>query len=323
MFNKITKNLQTILENKPKIILGLSGGPDSVFLFYFLKELHEKNKITLICAHLDHEWRTNSIDDVKFCDNLCKKYKIDFHFGKATKLSLNLKFNGSKEDIGRKLRRHFFENLLKNENANYIALAQHQQDQQETFIWRIIRGSSLSGLTCMKKINLPYIRPLLNTSKNEILEYLEKNKIEYLNDHTNESDLFLRNRIRKYVIPEIEKCDSRFSKKLETTLENLQEEDLFLNKLAHKEFETVFKLLKKDDKNILVGNLKGFLSLDPILQKRVLIKFFIEENVGFTPSQNFLNEALRFLKNPNGGTHQLGQNWKIHKLKQQFWISSL
>ncbi len=322
LFNKINKNLQNILKTKPKIILGLSGGPDSVFLFYYLKNFHDENKITLICAHLDHEWRNESKQDTKFCQNLCKLHNISIFCEQTSNLCLNLKFNGSKEEIGRKLRRHFFEKLLKKQKATYIALAQHQQDQQETFFWRIIRGSSLSGLTCMKKISLPYIRPLLNISKKEIISYLENNKIKSLHDDTNESDLFLRNRIRKYVIPEIEKCDNRFSKKFESTLEQLQEEDLFLNKLTQNHFKQLFESLDRNGKTILIGDLKSFLTLDPVLQKRILIKLLIKTKVYFSPSTNFLNEALRFLKNQNGGSHQLGSNWKIYKRKKSFWIKS-
>ncbi len=76
LFTKIKNNLKDILINKPTVILGLSGGPDSVFLFHFLKELHDTNQINLIAAHLDHGWRQESKQDVLFCQNLCKEYKV-------------------------------------------------------------------------------------------------------------------------------------------------------------------------------------------------------------------------------------------------------
>ena len=312
IFKTIENNIKHILSSKPKILLGFSGGPDSVFLFYFLKKLHEDNKIELICTHLDHGWRKESFEDVKYCSNLCKKYKIALITGHAKDLCLNLKFNGSQEEIGRKLRRHFFEQTLKEQNANFIALAHHLQDQQETFFWRIIRGTTLSGLTCMKQINSPYIRPILNISKQEILEYLTTNKIDYLQDSTNLSDKYLRNRIRKNVLPAMQKCDERFNQKFESTLKHLQEEDDFLQKLTQQAFETVFTEKK--------GNLKDFLELDLVLQKRLIIFWLTQENVQFTPSENYLNEILRFLKNPRGGSHKLSTSWKLFKKKNLFGI---
>ena len=112
IFNKIEENIKQILEQKPKIVLGLSGGPDSVFLFHFLKKLHDENKIILIAAHLDHNWRNESAQDAKFCEQLCKQYGIKLFAEHASNLCSNLKFNGSKEELGRKLRRIFLENVL-------------------------------------------------------------------------------------------------------------------------------------------------------------------------------------------------------------------
>lgn len=321
LFEKIEKNLQNILDQKPKIILGFSGGPDSTFLFHFLKTLHEQNKIELIAAHLDHGWRTESAKDAEFCLKLCKKYEIQIFVGHAQDLCANLKFNGSKEEIGRKLRRNFFENLLKEQKADYIALAQHLQDQQETFFWRIIRGCTLSGLTGMKQINMPYIRPLLNITKKEILDYLHTNNIKYLTDHTNLSDAYLRNRIRKYILPAAQKCDNRFDQKFQSTLKHLQEEDFFLQNLTEKEFEKIFS--KDSKKACFIGQLDEFKKLNIVLQKRILILWFIKEKINFVLSENYLNEALRFLSSKRGGSHKLNPKWGLIKKKNQFWISQI
>ncbi len=320
LFKKIETNIKNIIEKKLKIILGLSGGPDSIFLFHFLKYLHDQNKITLIAAHLDHGWRKESIEDVKFCQSLCNKNNIPLIHEHANNLCANLKFNGSKEELGRKLRRTFFENVLKKEKADFVALGHHQQDQQETFFWRIIRGSSLCGLTCMKKTDSFYIRPLLNINKQEILNYLEENKIKYLIDKTNNSDCFLRNRIRKYVLPAIQKADDRFNAKFESTIKHLQEEELFLKKLTHNSFETVFTKKLKAEQLLYCGNLKSFLNIDKVLQKRILIYWLNKEKVTFSASDKYFNEILRFLSNTRGGSHQLYLSWKLNKKKNLFWI---
>lgn len=328
IFNVLEKELQNILTNrkkelffKPKIILGLSGGPDSIFLFHFLNKLKNEDKIELVCVNLDHEWRKESVNDTLFCKKLCTKNNVKFIGVKASELDLQIKFNGSMEEVGRKLRRAVFNKVLNEENAHYIALGHHLQDQQETFLFRIIRGTTLSGLTAMKKEEFPYIRPLLNIEKKDILNYLDKNKIKYLEDKTNQSDKYLRNRIRKHVIPELEKIDSRFSKKFASTLEHLQQEDFFLEQLTIKTFNKLFK--RSTEKETLIGNLNDLLNIDIVLQKRVLIYWLTTENVKFNPSNSYLNEILRFLNNGNGGSHSISKEFNIIKKKNKLYLEKI
>ena len=318
LLEKLKQDNKKILTGNKKIILGLSGGPDSVLLFQFLKKLHIEKKLELICAHLDHEWRKESASDVTFCKKLCEKENIKFVAGKASNINLNIKFNGSQEEVGRILRRTFLKDILQKEKADYIALGHHLQDQQETFLWRIIRGTTLSGLTCMKKNDAQYIRPLLNIEKKEILDYLNKNKIEYLIDKTNESDKYLRNKIRKYVIPQIEKCDPRFSKKFASTLQLLQEENEFLKKLTQTVFLRTFHY--SSNKNKFIGNLKEFRNLDIVIKKRIIILWFCKEALKFNLSNNYLNEIIRFIDNKNGGSHQISTTFNITKKQNSFWI---
>ena len=154
------------------LIIGLSGGPDSVFLIYFLHEFQSLYKIKLIAAHLDHQWRENSAQDVKFCQQVCENLRIPFVTKKIGELSVPFKNNGSQEELGRKYRRFFLESIRKEYNADFIALGHHADDQQETFFIRLARGSSLTGLTCMKEKEGIYLRPLLTVNKSDILEYL-------------------------------------------------------------------------------------------------------------------------------------------------------
>ncbi len=296
-----------------KIVLGLSGGPDSVFLFHILKKLHVANKLELVCVHLNHGWREEAIKDELFCKTLCEKYNIKLITEHAKNLP-NIKHNGSKEEVGRKLRRNFFEFILKQENANLIALAHHADDQQETFFIRLLRGTTLNGLTCMKEIDGHYIRPLLDTKKQNILDYLHYNNLNYVIDESNNSEKFLRNRIRKNILPTIKASDNRFDKKFSDTLKHLQEEELFLVKLTEQYFDTIFS----DNK----GNIKTFNSLDPIIQRRVLIKWLCNEGVSFIPSSSYLEELIRFISSERGGSHIIHTDWKISKKQNWFWLSN-
>ena len=167
----------------------------------------------------------------------------------------------------------------------------------------------------MKPITGAYIRPLLETSKDEILNYLHENKIEYMTDLTNYSEDFLRNRIRMKVIPALKEVDPRFDKKFETSLNLLKEEDEFLQKLANEAYEKIFTESK--------GDRKKFLDLDPVLQRRILIFWLMVEKVKFTPSLSHIDEIIRFLSHERGGSHQLHEDWKIVKKSNSFWLEAI
>ncbi len=321
--NKLfTKIEQFIIENhliepNSTIIIGLSGGPDSVFLLYFLHELSKKLNLKLIAAHLDHEWRTESAQDTQFCHKICHELDIPFIYTSISELGTPLKFKGSKEELGRNARRLFFQELAKEEKANAIALAHHSDDQQETFFIRLIRGASLAGLTGMRPKEGLYIRPLLGIKKEEILDYLKKNKIKFIEDPSNQSAAFLRNRIRLQVLPELRKVDPRFDANFTKTFKRLKQTEAFLKKLTKITFES---LIKSKNKELTVLNLKGLLNLDPVLKDRILVFWLVQEQVPFVPTEKFLDEITRFLSQSGSKEHQIHHDWKLIKKKNQIYI---
>jgi tRNA(Ile)-lysidine synthase len=310
---------QKTISGACRIVVGLSGGPDSVFLLHVLNCLHKQDfPIKIIATHLDHQWRSESWCDVEFCSELCKKMGVEFVARKAQELNLDFKYNGSAEELGRKMRRFLFGQVLNEKQADFIALAHHLQDQQETFFLRLLRGTSLSGLCCMQEIDGHYIRPLLGVSKKEITEYLDSNQIKYLIDSTNICQNYLRNRIRLNVIPALELCDSRFNSKFQSTLEQLKLEDDFLKSLAMQAFSDIFKQASylKDRQ----GDLKKFKLLHPVLARRVILHWLIQEKLAFNLSTNYLEEIIKFLSSERGGCHSVGNKWKICKKSNCFWI---
>ena len=312
-----TTEKYNLLPAQSKVILGLSGGPDSMMLLHYLQSKHASGEISLIAAHLDHEWRLTSKNDVEFCAQQAHKLGIKFIASKISELAFKPKFNGSKEDLGRLMRRHFFETIRKQEEADYIALAHHMQDQQETFFMRMIRGSSLAGLTAMKPLQGYYIRPLLEINREDILAYLEQNKIPYLIDPSNESDLFLRNRIRNKVLPILRAIDHRFDQNFIRTLAQLKETDEFLDEITINTFASVSSIFEHHR----IVDTKKFNTLHLILKKRIIIAWLVEEKVPFTPSEKFLREIITFLSKPTGKTHQLHATWSINKKKSLAIIS--
>jgi len=298
-----------LLQQNTTVVVGLSGGPDSVCLLHYLATHKDKLKIKIIAAHLNHEWRANAHEDVLFCKQLCDDLQIPFVTKKASELNFTPKDNGSKEAIGRALRRHFFTIVAQEHNAQAIALGHHQQDQVETFFIRLIRGTTVTGLGCMKEADGLYIRPLLKTSKAAILEYLEKHNLLSMYDATNDSYDFLRNRIRLTLVPALTECDARAEQKIINAIEALQETENLLTELTQEAFVTVF------DGTVL--DLKKFFKLNQALQKRVVIAWLYYYKSSFNLTTPFLSEILRFLKRHDGATHQLSSTLIIIKKKHQ------
>lgn len=292
------------------IIVGLSGGPDSVFLLHFLATLKAEKKLTLIAAHLDHQWRADSHKDVLFCEQLTLSLAIPFVSMKRS--DLPGLYTGSKEEQGRKARRAFFEQLKKQYHADAIALAHHAQDQQETFFMRLMRGTSLTGLTAIKPSHADYIRPLLKTNKSDIVAYLDEHSIAYLTDPTNSSSDFLRNRIRHTILPACTQADARFNHNFMFSLDRLQETEELLVDLTQEAFK---KIALTSTTGGTALSLSGLLSLAPLLRQRVIFSWLWKEKVSFTPTQNFLNEIFRFLENKRSTRHKLGRTWALVKIK--------
>lgn len=291
------------------VICGLSGGPDSMFLLHVLAQLHQQGTITLIAAHLDHGWRPTSEQDAQFCDNACNALGIACRTEKLQSLCLTTKFNGSKEELGRKARRFFFEKIAHEETAAHIALAHHADDQQETFFLRLMRGATLTGLTGIKQKNGLYIRPLLTIKKTDILSYLHAHNIAYLTDETNTHPDFLRNRIRTQALPVLKACDDRFDKNFAATIKRLQETEELLDQLTN----TVLQSISTEDNGTVYIDRAAFEQAPRTLQQRIILAWLCKEQVPFVPSEGFLDELLRFLSQPHDGTHTLHSSWALHK----------
>lgn len=304
------------MKTNKSIVLGLSGGPDSVYLLHTLKVLHDEGTISLIAAHLNHQWRYEADAEQDFCAALCATLQVPFVTQTAEQLSIAIKPNGSQEDIGRKMRRSFLESVATKHNADFIALAHHKDDQLETFFIRLARGSSLDGLGGMKDVDGLYLRPLLSITKQEILDFLTKNTIPFVHDRSNESDTFLRNRIRRMLIPALTACDERFGDKIISTMEHLQADNQFLNDLTSDIFQATFTTID----TTLTGSLAVFQGIHAQIQKRLIIAWLVHENIPFSPSAGLIDEIIRFLSHDAGGRHAISTAYSIMKKQKLFWI---
>lgn len=300
------------------IIVAFSGGPDSVYLLHQLVLLKRAGRVKeIIAAHLDHEWRAESGNDARLCAAIAQKYGVIFISKKISELKLAAKWNGSQEEIGRKARQFFLMSVMRNYDADAIALGHHADDQEETFFIRLLRGTSLTGLCGMTPKSGPYIRPLLELSKKTIVDFLDQHKIPYLIDPTNQSLDYLRNRLRLKVLPALRACDERFDHALLSTMKRLQQTEEFLQALTHERFAAMSREI--DGTLYLDGRL--FAQEPAVMQQRLLMRWLTSAGVSFTPTEQFLQEITRFLLQPTGGNHKMGSDWSIAKKKNWATIS--
>lgn len=259
-FQKLIEE-EKLVEENDKILVALSGGPDSVALLRLLLEIKDKYKIELGLCHINHMLRgENSDGDEEFCKRLSQYYKIPFYslranieaYGKEKKIGL--------EEAGREIRYEFFNRISTQNSYNKIALAHNLDDNVETFLFRLIRGTGINGLKGIPVKRDKIIRPLLNTKKSDILDYLSNINQEYRIDESNNEKVYSRNKIRLDLIPYIEKeFNPNFKESITSLINDFSfEEDFeildnkleieYLNKLSKaKKGKLIYSFLKFND----------------------------------------------------------------------------
>lgn len=310
--------ITSLIQKNSTLIVGFSGGPDSVFLLTILAQIKQSHNLTIIAAHLDHQWREQSGKDALWCKEFCDNLNIACVIKNPSDLNCDIKNNGSKEELGRKLRRAFFQELAQQYQANHIVLAHHQDDQLETFFMRLIRGSSLVGLCGMREQEGLYLRPLLTLKKEAILQFLNNQNIPFLIDETNTDPKFLRNRIRHQLTPIIIDIDSRFEKNLASCIKNLQGTNDFLDTLTQ---ETMHKISYQNQSHTI--HIQMFLQLHEIMQHRILMRMLQLHNICITPSTALFEEIIRFLKSTKHNYHQIHPSYTLIKKFNHFSFKSL
>jgi len=205
----LTKKLNQSLKKLPpfkRVIVGISGGADSVALAYVLKEFGHK----IILAHLNHQLRVKESDqDEQFVKDLAKEWNLP-----CITQSKKISKTKNLENNARQIRYDFLENVRQKYRAKFIAVGHHQDDQIETILMHKERGAGLRGSQGMSYQTDKIIRPLLNVSKKEILTFLKKKNLDYRTDESNFDTKYERNKLRHEIIPRLKKEDPDFEKKI-------------------------------------------------------------------------------------------------------------
>lgn len=274
------------LQNK-KVVIAVSTGVDSMVLLHTFLELQKDSDFEVICAHVNHNKRLQSMEEEKYIRSFCEERNIKLYV-KSLDFSSNVE---NFQKAARDLRYDFFKEVLDLEKADYLALAHHGNDNMETILMRIIRGSSLMGYSGMSEVmnfhSYNIIRPFLGILKKDILEYQNVHKIKYYEDESNAKDLYTRNRIRKDVIPglllEGENVNSKFLEFSKTIKQACSE----LNKIRD---DFINEKIEKTDRYISFSK-KDLLSLSKYMQNEVVFEILKPCNLG----QNNIDEIFKLI----------------------------
>ena len=262
---------EQMLSAGDRVIVGFSGGADSVCLLFALQEIAKEIPLTLYAVHVNHGIRQEEAErDAAFCEKLCKEFKIEFTLIKADVMEIAKTRKISVEEAGRMVRYQAFwqkEELLYEENPHIpvkIAVAHHKNDQAETVLFRLARGTGLQGLSGINPVNGRIIRPLYNMTKEEIYQMVQKNQLAYVEDSSNQGNHYTRNKIRNQIIPllESEIC-SQAVDHIATTASLLREADEYLKEQARIDAK---KCVKQDGNGVTI-QIPYFLERKTIIQK--------------------------------------------------------
>jgi tRNA(Ile)-lysidine synthase len=312
---------QGLLSLDDRVLVGVSGGPDSVALLHLLYDLREEMGLHLEIAHLQHGIRGEEArEDARFVAELAEKLGLPFHLKEVNLRQIkSAAGKGNLEALARAERYRFFVDVARERNLGKIATAHTQDDQAETLLMWFLRGAGLKGLGGMPPVHeldgiidsagrLIVIRPLLGVSRAEIEEYLNEKQLTFRLDHSNQDLSFLRNWIRLKLIPQLkEKMDRNLPARLAQQAELIREEDALLDTLAHAAINEI--------RTAEVMNRGSLLKHSKAMQRR-LLRLWIEATRGHLRGLDFQHvEALLDLitNGPPQGRLSIPGGWQLVK----------
>ena len=335
----LKKVLETItkyklIESGDKIVLGVSGGPDSICMLEILNKLKEKLEFEIFVAHINHGIRENATIDEQYVEKYYKNLNLECFilnadvkkYAKENKIGL--------EEAGRKVRYDFFDEILEKTNSNKIAIAHNKNDRVETIILNILRGSGILGLKGIDAKNGKYIRPIIEIDRIEIEEYCLQNNLNPRIDEPNFENEFSRNKVRNIVIPYIkEEFNPNIIETITRLSDIVSEENNFLEEETLKQYNNILineinlkeNVYNSDKESTIILYLKKFNNLNKVLEKRIIL-YAIKKIFGSTKNIEKVHlEDMIKLCNNNIGNKFLtpNKNTKIVIKNKQIHISSI
>ena len=291
-----------LIESNDIIVVGFSGGPDSVFLVEMLKKLQYFFNFKIYLVHINHLLRGEDADsDENFSFEYAKKNNLEIFIKRIPVKEIAKEIGKTLEEVGREERYKFFSEIYEKVGATKIATAHNKDDQIETFLFRLIRGTSLQGLEGIKIKNNNVIRPISEIYKKDILEYLNKNEIQYKIDKTNFENEFTRNSIRLDLIPFIEeRYNAKFKDKVFSLIEEIRANNQN-NSLNLEDFSD-------SENRILLEKIKLLSNFD---RKNLLSLFLNKKNIEV--NRNKIDEISSLIKSNGTKKIDLDKTYRIVK----------
>lgn len=283
MINKVLETIRkyNLIDKNDKIVIGVSGGPDSMCLLNILNDLKDKLEVSIYVAHINHMIRKEAEEETQYVESYCKSHDIPCFVKRVDVIEKSNNEKIGTEEAGRKARYDFFEEVAKQVGANKIAIAHNANDNAETILMNIFRGSGSAGLKGIEPIrDNKYIRPLIECQRAEIEKYCEDKKLEPKIDKSNFDNVYTRNKIRNILIPTIkEEFNPNIIESLNKMSNILREENDFIELYVKNMCKTL--IVEKNDKELTL-DLKKFNIIDNRFIKSKVILYSIKEVVGTT-----------------------------------------
>jgi len=311
----ICKVLNTIRENlmfdtNDKVIVAVSGGPDSICLLRVLYELKDELKIEIVAAHLNHNLRGKAADeDEEYVRQFCSDLKLNFFSKKVDVNKISKQRGISSEMAGREARYEFFQELKQQIGANKIAIAHNANDQAETILMRIMRGTGSDGLIGIRPVrdNI-YVRPLINIKREDIEGYCKDNELNPRIDKTNLQNIYRRNKVRLELIPYIK---DNFNSDIVMTLNRLSDTVKVDYEYMEKISLEKYKLYCKEKEKKVTIYKEGFLEQEAIITR--IIRKALSHVTGSTYNfeRKHILDIMKLQKKNTGALLSLPQNIEI------------
>ena len=265
-----------MLKKGDRVVLGVSGGADSVCLLFVLLALKEALDLQLYVVHVNHGIRKDAAEDAAYVKGICQENRIPFFLYEKNIPSIARERGCSEEEAGRQVRYEAFAEVLQEQNGTKIAVAHNSNDRAETMLFHLFRGTGLTGLSGIRPVRDRIIRPILCLERTEIEAYLTERGIAYQHDSTNDTDDYTRNKIRHNILPYAEQeivrgCVGNMNR----TADILEETENYIEEQVKKAIPECIVAKNKEDTLFLLDRQK-VLQEHGLIQKRIILQLLKE-----------------------------------------------
>ena len=283
-----------------RVIAGISGGADSVCLLFVLLQLSKELAFKVHVVHVNHGIRAEAGEDAAYVQTLCRQYDLPFTLVEADVRTRADREKRSEEETGRLVRYEAFEKVCAQVGGTKIAVAHNANDQAETMLFHLFRGSGLTGLCGIRPVREQIIRPLLCVERGEIEDFLQQKGMSYCIDKTNEEDTYTRNRIRHHILPYAREWVSEGAiSHMTNTAQLLQETEDFVKQVTQVAYDKCVTSVGRETDQGLQLQIPEALTYPPLIRKYLILSV-LEECIPARKdvTARHVNAVVSFLENP-------------------------